>query len=234
VSAAVWLTPEPDPLAEAVVPESVVHARTSRLIAQVAGSALSGTGVETAERLGLRWTDDGVSAPDFFVMPGGAIGWDTTSYRPDVDGPRPLVAVEVITTSWPDPTALVRRGITTYLVYPERHEVWRFDAATSTTMPQPLGAPCPELGGIAFVAATDHGGTTRLGVADVDGNVWLDPDEHVATLADGRRAAEQAQHAAEQAQHAAEQAQHAAERRADALAAELAAARAELGRFRSG
>lgn len=88
--------PDLDPLAEDVVPASVRHARLARLIAQVANLALTGRDVATAERLGLRWPDSGVSAPDFFVLPGGVIDWDTTSYVVEKSGPKPLVAVEIV------------------------------------------------------------------------------------------------------------------------------------------
>lgn len=168
-----------DPLAEAVVPESVKHARTARLVAQVAILAVAGSDVEAVERLGLRWPDKSVSAPDFFLLPGGVVDFSTTSYVVDKTGPKPLVAVEVVVDSSPDIIDLVRRGVTTYLVYVDHGQVWRFDPELRSVNLVADREVCPELG-IAFVR-----GIGAVGVVDSNGREWYDPDEHLRSLARG-------------------------------------------------
>ena len=166
-----------DPLAEDVVPESVPHARTARLVAQVVTLALDPDGFDTAERLGLRWSDGKTSAPDFFVLPGGSLSWSTTSYAPGTDGPTPLVAVEVAVNSPADPASLVRRGIPTYLVYPDPPFVIRYDPHDGTMKRVVDDAPCVELGGVAFRTSGD-----RLVIVYDRGHAWSDPDEHLRGL----------------------------------------------------
>ncbi len=173
----------PDPLADAVVPESVAHARTSRLVAQVVSHALTGMGVNTAERLGLRWPDGPPSAPDFFVMPGGTINWRTTSYAVGVDGPAPDVAVEIVGSSPPNLLRLLRRKVLTYLVSLDPPGVLRIDPAAGPSAEVPDGEPCPELGGIAF-----QRGPEGIGLLDPDGAIWWDPDEHFSVIDAERRA----------------------------------------------
>ncbi len=167
----------PDPLAEDVVPESVPHSRTARLVAQVISLALDPDGFDTAERLGLRWADGRTSAPDFFVLPGGSLSWDTTSYAPESDGPKPLVAVEVAVSSPADPAALVRRGVPTYLIYPDPPFVIRYHPTDGPMNAVPDGVACDDLGGVSF--RTDG---ERLAIVDLRGDAWSDPDEHLRGL----------------------------------------------------
>ncbi len=202
--------PDGDPLAEAVVPESVKHSRVARLIAQVGVLAQSG-GSAAVERLGLRWPDRSISAPDFFLLPDGAVSWDTTSYVVGVDGPKPLVAVEVVVDHGPDIADLHTRGVTTYLVYPTRGEVFRFSAEDRTIRLMADREPCPELG-IAFAR-----GIGAIGVVDRDGVMWNDPDEHLRHLASRAAEADTARAEADTARA-----------EADALRARLEAAEARL------
>lgn len=166
-----------DPLAEDIVPESVAHSRTTRLVAQVGSLALGGR-MATVERLGLRWPDRTVSAPDFFVLPAGSVSWATTSYAPGTDGPAPLVAVEVIGSHAPNPVMMVRRGVPTYLISLEPPGVVRFDPATKRLEVVADNVPCEDLGGMAFRRVGE-----RLGVVDPEGRLWTDPDEHLQALA---------------------------------------------------
>ena len=191
----------PDPLADAVVPESVMHSRTSRLVAQVVSLAVADGPSEPVERLGLRWPDGPTSSPDFFLMPGGAISWATTSYAPGIDGPLPEVAVEIVSSSLPNIARLFTRDVLTYLVYLDPPNVLRVDPRSRIAAEVPDGEPIEQLGGVAFVRGED-----RVGVVDPNGHTWWDPEDHLRSLDAARRslAAERNDLAAERNDLAAE------------------------------
>lgn len=172
-----------DPLADAVVPESVMHSRTSRLVAQVVSLAVADGSSEPVERLGLRWPDGPTSSPDFFLMPGGAITWSTTSYAPGVDGPLPEVAVEIVSSSLPNIARLFTRDVLTYLVYLDPPNVLRVDPRSRIAAEVPDGEPIEQLGGVAFRRGAD-----RVGIVDPNGRTWWDPEDHLRSLDAARRA----------------------------------------------
>ncbi len=139
----------PDPLADAVEAQPIAHSRLGWLASQLVALAIRGGTTQVIERLGLRWPDGSVSAPDLIVLPLGSVGWHTTSYAPGTDGPLPEVAVEIVSEA-PSFDQIFERGVLTYLLVLDEPRVLRVDPGTLAATEVPDGEPVVELGGIAF------------------------------------------------------------------------------------